>query len=335
MATIIDVARRASVSIATVSRVLSKRDPVSEEMRERVLRAVEQLGYEPNRAARSLRTLRAAKILVTVPDISNPFFANVIRGAEEAARAEGYSVVLGDTRHDPALENQYAAMVRQREVDGLVFLGHRLPDTLQAIIAERGGSAPVVNGCEYAPGLSVSSVHIDNSAAGVDATEHLIGLGHRRIGVITGPLISPISSDRLDGVRKAVARHRLGEELRVRNGDFSVQSGYDEARRLLETDPVTAIFCFSDEMAIGAMKAVRDAGLSCPRDISIVGFDDIRFASFLQPALTTIAQPSTEIGKRTVNILLKIIAGKRDRASIVTLPHQLIVRESTAKARAR
>ncbi len=158
MPTIIDVARHASVSIATVSRVLSKRERVSDAIKKRVLQAVEQLGYEPNRAARALRTLRAAKILVTVPDISNPFFANVIRGAEETARAAGYGVVLGDTRHDPALENQYAAMLGQREVDGLVFLGHRLPETLRSMIEATGGRAPVVNGCEYDPELGVSSV---------------------------------------------------------------------------------------------------------------------------------------------------------------------------------
>ena len=334
MATIFDVARQAEVSIATVSRVLSKRDPVSDEMRDRVLHAVAQLGYEPNRAARTLRTLRASKILVTVPDISNPFFSNVIRGAEAAARAAGYSVVLGDTRHDPALENQYCAMLRQREVDGVVFLGHRLPDALQPLVAERGAQAPVVNGCEYSPDLGVSSVHIDNAAAGMEATEHLISLGHRRIGVITGPLISPISRDRLEGARQAMKRRRLISGLSTGNGDFSVESGYRAARTLLETERVTGIFCFSDEMAIGAMKTVRDAGLACPRDVSIVGFDDIRFASFLQPALTTIGQPMTEIGKRAVGILLQIIAGKRTRKSI-TLAHELIVRESTAAARPR
>jgi len=335
MATIIDVARRASVSIATVSRVLSKRNPVSDQRRDRVLAAVAELGYEPNRAARSLRTLRAAKILVTVPDISNPFFASVIRGAEAAARAAGYSVIVGDTANDSVLENQYSAMLRQREVDGLVFLGHHLPDSLQSLIDERGGRAPVVNGCEYGPELGVSSVHIDNAAAGMEATEHLISLGHQRIGIVTGPLVSPLSRDRLSGVRKAVARRRLGDHLHVRNGDFSVESGYQEARTLLESERVTAIFCFSDEMAMGALKAARDVGLCCPRDVSVVGFDDIRFARFLQPALTTIAQPTTEIGKRAVTILLQIIAGKRARKTVVTLPHQLVVRESTAAARSR
>lgn len=335
MPTIFDVARRAEVSIATVSRVLSQRDRVSDGVKQRVLQAVEQLGYEPNRAARALRTLRAAKILVTVPDISNPFFANVIRGAEEAARAADYAVVIGDTRHDPALESQYAAMLPRKEVDGLVFLGHRLPETLKAMIAADRSHAPVVNGCEYSKELGVSSVHIDNAAAGAEATEHLISLGHRRIGVITGPLISPISRDRLNGVRDAVGRRKWGDEVRIRNGDFSVESGYAEATRLLDEDQVTAIFCFSDEMAIGALAAVRAAGLACPKDISVVGFDDIRFANYLKPALTTIAQPSTEIGKRAVRILLSIIEGKRERTTSQTLPHKLVIRESTGAMRKR
>jgi LacI family repressor for deo operon, udp, cdd, tsx, nupC, and nupG len=335
MPTIFDVARQAEVSIATVSRVLSQRDPVSQSVRQRVLKAVEELGYEPNRAARALRTLRAAKILVTVPDISNPFFANVIRGAEEAARAADYAVVIGDTRHDPALESQYAAMLPRKEVDGLVFLGHRLPETLQAMIAADGARAPVVNGCEYSKELGVSSVHIDNAAAGAEATEHLISLGHRRIGVITGPLISPISRDRLNGVRDAATRRKLVDELRIRNGDFSVESGHDEAARLIAEERVTAIFCFSDEMAIGALAAARAAKLSCPKDISIVGFDDIRFANYLEPALTTIAQPSTEIGKRTVKILLSIIDGKRERMTSQTLPHKLVIRNSTGPLKKR
>ena len=331
MNTIVDVARRAEVSTATVSRVLSQPAIVSPATRERVLKAVADLGYEPNPAARALRTLRAQKLLVTLPDISNPFFAHVIRGAEEAARDAGYAVMLGDTRHDPELENQYAAMLRRREVDGLVFLGHRLPDSLAAAVAETPGLLPVVNGCEYSPELGVSSVHIDNAAAGEEATQHLIALGHTRIGVITGPLISPISRDRLDGVRQAAAT-APATDLSIRNGDFSVESGFAEAKALL-AKKVTALFCFSDEMAIGALDAVRSRGLACPADVSIVGFDDIRFARYLAPALTTIAQPMSEIGRRCVELLIQIIGGQLTTPSIITLPHHLVVRGSTGPAR--
>ena len=329
MPTIIEVARAAGVSTATVSRVLSHPGRVTEGTRLRVMEVVERLGYHPNVAARSLRTHKAAKILVTVPDISNPFFASVIRGAEEAARDADYAVVLGDTRHDPALENQYADMLGRREVDGLLFLGHRLPDRLRSLVAKRGGRAPVVNGCEYSPDLGVPSVHIDNAAAGRDAMAHLVALGHRDIGIITGPLVGPISRDRLAGARDVAVHHGLTDRLRVAEGDFSVQSGHDHAAMLI-AQGVTALFCFSDDMAMGAVGAVRAAGLRCPDQVSVLGFDDIAMARFLDPALTTVAQPKEAIGREAMRMLLAILDGEGGNASSLTLPHELIVRSSTA-----
>ncbi len=332
MPTILEVAAMAGVSTATVSRVLSKRDRVTEQTRERVLDAVKALGYTPNVAARTLRTLRAAKILLTVPDISNPFFASVIRGAEEAAREAGYAVVVGDTRHDPLLEDQYAEMVARREVDGLIFLGHRLPESLQPLLTREGPVAPVVNGCEYSPELGVPSVHIDNAGASSDAVEHLIGLGHRRIGIITGPPLSPISRDRCAGAVETVECHGLKEFLELRIGDYSASSAFDHTRDLLAAG-VTAIFCFSDEMALGALSAISEAGLSCPADISVVGFDDLPLSRFFQPGLTTVAQPKAMIGQRTVELLVDILRGKPVEPSHVTLPHELVIRNSTGPSR--
>ena len=331
MPTIIEVAAMAGVSTATVSRVLSRPEQVSEATRLHVLEIVRQSGYAPNVAARSLRTLRAAKILLTVPDISNPFFASVIRGAEEAARDAGYSVVVGDTRHDPVVEDQYADMLSRREVDGLIFLGHRLPDSLAPLLAREGAAAPIVNGCEYSPGLGVPSVHIDNAAAGAEAIDHLAGLGHRAIGVITGPEISPISRDRLTGVRQAIDRHGLSTGLCVRVGDYSAGSGFALAGQLL-AEGVTALFCFSDEMALGALSAVDDAGLTCPGNVSVMGFDDLPLARYFRPALTTIAQPKGMIGRRTVELLVDILRGVDCPAEQVTLDHDLVVRSSTARA---
>jgi len=331
MTTIVDVARHAQVSIATVSRTLSRPEGVKQELRERVLIAIDALGYVPNRTARSLRTQSASKILVTVPDISNPFFANIIRGAEEVARNAGYGVVLGDTRHDEALENQYAQMLRRKEVDGLLFLGHRLPETLASMIAANPGAAPVVNGCEYSPELTVSSVHIDNAAAGADAMDYLLSLGHRRIGIITGPLASPLSRDRLDGAMRTAERQGDPDLVRVAHGDFSIQSGADAAAGLIADHGVTALFCFSDEMAMGALDAARRAGLACPDDISVLGFDDIRFARYLTPALSTIAQPSTAIGTEAMSLLLRVIDGEQTATKSITLPHELIVRKSTGR----
>ena len=329
MATIIDVAAKAGVSTATVSRVLSQPDRVAEPTRARVIAAVRALDYRPNGAARTLRTLRAAKLLLTVPDISNPFFASVIRGAEEAARDAGYAVVVGDTRHDPEVEDQYAEMLSRREVDGLIFLGHRLPASLAPLLALAGRAAPVVNGCEYSPDLGVPSVHIDNAAASADALDHLFGLGHRAIGLVTGPEISPISRDRLAGALRAADDRGRRDGLIVRIGDYSARSGCDHARDLI-AHGVTALFCFSDEMAMGALSAVGDAGLSCPADVSVMGFDDLPLARYFQPPLTTIAQPKGLIGRRAVELLVDILRGAGGTCEQVTLPHALVLRGSTA-----
>ncbi|MBW8812685.1 MAG: LacI family DNA-binding transcriptional regulator [Caulobacterales bacterium] len=331
MATIQDVARSAGVSTATVSRVLSAPERVTEATRARVLAAVEDLGYAPNMAAKMLRTLRTEKILVTVPDISNPFFSQVIRGVEEAAKAAGYSVLLGDTRHEPAREEQYASMLRRKEADGLIFLGHRLPEAAADMVAAQGARAPIVNGCEYSPELRVSSAHIDNAQAAAEAMDHLYALGHRRVGVITGPLGSPLSRDRLAGAEAAAARHGRAGDLRVVTGDFSIEAGVEQATALLDRAPApTAIFCFSDEMAMGALSALRRRGLRCPQDVSLVGFDGIRFAAFLDPALTTVSQPMERIGHEVVGLLLEILRGEAGAPRHVTLPHTLVVRGSTA-----
>lgn len=329
MPTIIEVAALAGVSTATVSRVLSRPEQVSEDTRRHVLAVVRSSGYAPNVAARSLRTLRAAKILLTVPDISNTFFASVIRGAEEAARDAGYSIVVGDTRHDPEVEDQYADMLSRREVDGLIFLGHRLPGALGPLLSREGGAAPIVNGCEYSADLGVPSVHIDNAAAGGDAIDHLIDLGHRAIGVVTGPEASPISRDRLAGAVAAAERHGLRDALHIATGDYAAGSAYDQTQRLLGHG-VTAIFCFSDEMAMGALGAIGAAGLSCPRDVSVIGFDDLPLARYFQPPLTTIAQPKGLIGRRAVELLVDILRGHDRPHRQVTLRHDLVIRHSTA-----
>lgn len=336
MATIQDVARSAGVSTATVSRVLSAPELVADGTRQKVMTAVTALGYAPNQAAKMLRTLKTEKILVTVPDISNPFFSQVIRGVEQAAQAAGYSVLLGDTRHEPEREERYGEMLRRKEADGLIFLGHRLPDSLAEMVRAMGPSAPIVNGCEFSPGLAVSSAHIDNERAAAEAMEHLYDLGHSRIGVLTGPLASPINRDRLAGVHTAASASGHAASLQVDTGDFSIESGLEQALALLEMTPrLTALFCFSDEMAMGALEALRARGLHCPRDVSIVGFDDIRYARHLDPPLTTIGQPMDRIGHEAVRLLLDILSGRAAALEQVTLPHELVVRGSTARCSER
>jgi LacI family repressor for deo operon, udp, cdd, tsx, nupC, and nupG len=290
------------VSTATVSRVLSQPSVVAPDTRRKVLQAVELLDYAPNSAAKNLRTLRTGKVLVTVPDISNPFFSLILQGIEDVAQRGGYAVLLGDTQHDEEREDRYALMLKRKEADGLIVLGHRLPGEAAALVrAMAPRCAPVVNGCEFSPKLGIPSVHIDNAKAAAEAMDHLYRLGHRRIGIITGPLVSPLSRDRLLGRR----------------------------------EPPTAIFCFNDEMAMGAIETARRRGLRVPLDVSVVGFDDIRFARCIDPPLTTIAQPMRAIGEGTVRLLLHILNGDDGVApESVTLPHTLTVRSSTAPPRA-
>lgn len=329
MATITEVARVAGVSSATVSRALSHPNLVSAKTRVRVLDVVERLGYAPNATAAALRTTRTRKIIVTVPDISNPFFSRVIQGVEEAAQDMGYTVLLGDTRNQEEREEQYAAMLGRHEADGFIFLGHRLPSTFARLIARDGHRAPIVNGCEFSPSLGVSSAHIDNAAAARAAAETLYDLGHRDVAVITGPLQSPLSRDRLVGAHAAAEARGLTARVRVAHGDFTLESGRRCAHELIKgPDRPTAIFCFSDEMAIGALSALRSVGLQCPQDISILGFDDIAMARYIEPPLTTIRQPMRQIGRQTVKLLVAIIDGTATASVNITLPHRLIVRQS-------
>jgi LacI family repressor for deo operon, udp, cdd, tsx, nupC, and nupG len=330
-----EVAKRAGVSTATVSRVLSRPDVVSPDTRVRVLKAVERLGYAPNSAAKNLRTLKSRKLLVTVPDISNPFFALILQGIEDTAQKNGYAVLLGDTQHDELREERYALMLKQKEADGLIFLGHRLPKVAASVVQEMAPlCAPIVNGCEFSAELGVPSVHIDNARAASEAMQHLYGLGHNTIGVVTGPLVSPLSRDRLEGALSSARRQGGDDAVIVMHGDFSIKSGAEAADGLLGLpNPPTAIFCFNDEMAMGVIDTARRRGLHVPRDLSVVGFDDIRFAQCTDPPLTTIAQPMREIGEGTVRLLLSILNGTRIAPVSVTLPHTLQVRGSTAPPR--
>src|SRR5262245_34192022 len=299
------------------------------------MQAVERLGFTPNAISKSLRTLRTGKLIVTVPDIANPFFSLILKGIEDAAQREGYNVLVGDTQHEEEREERYAEMLKRKEADGLIFLGHRLPKEAVSImksVAPR--CAPVVNGCEFSPRLGIPSVHIDNAKAAAEAMAHLYSLGHRRVGIVTGPLVSPLSRDRLHGATQQARRAGAGRGLLVVHGDFSIESGVAAGDRLSKGRPApTAVFCFNDEMAIGVLNAARQRGLAVPRDVSVIGFDDIRFAQYSEPALTTVAQPMREIGERLVRMILDILEGGVANPASITLPHRLVLRATTGPVR--
>ncbi|AMV11266.1 LacI family transcriptional regulator [Geobacillus thermoleovorans] len=327
MASIKDVAKRANVSTATVSRVLRNAGNVTEETRQRVLEAIEALNYQPNVLGRYLRRMETETVLVVVPDITNPFFSKVLRGIEAVALKHGYQVLLGDTQNDVRLEEQYLNLLPQRQVDGMIFLTARIGKEL---VEEMARQFPIVLACEYLEGADIPTVSIDNISSARKATEHLIRLGHCRIAHLSGPMNIILSRDRLRGYQQALAQHELeADAALVQEGDFTYESGYNLTLKLLALEkPPTAIFAANDEMAIGAIKAVRHRGGRVPDDVAVVGFDDIQMASIFEPSLTTIAQPMFEIGQKAMELLLALIEGTSARRRQLVLPDRLVIRDS-------
>lgn len=333
MSSIKDVARLAGVSTATVSRTLAEPDKVAAQTRDKVRDAIRRSGYVRNELARSFRMQSTQTILVLVPDIGNPFYSLIIQGLEEVARRHGYRLLLGDTQNHPEREGEYLQGVMQRQVDGVISLGHTLPSPLPL---KDGRPVPLVMACEYLHDTSVTSVSIDNVAAAKLATRHLLDLGHRRIAFINGPAATPLSKDRLRGYRAALREAGISyDSALVVRGDFSLASGERATAALLHGKrKFTALFAASDAMAIGAIKTLRAHGIDVPRAVSVVGFDDIEFAQYVDPPLTTVHQPRRDIGRATMARLIASLDGSAAPERVV-LGHELVVRGSTARVRRR
>jgi len=329
-----DVARIAGVSTATASRALERPQAVAEETKRRVLEAVASSGYIPNISARNLRKMETRLVTILIPDVTNPFFNEIVRGVEQVAREHGYSVLLADTENLPGQEAAYGNLLAARRTDGLILLNGRVPTGLLPQDQPRGTTPPVVVACEYVTNIDLPTVQIDNIDAARKATQHLLDLGHRRIGFITGPLWNVLSRDRLHGHRDALLDAGLTfDDALVAQGNFSIASGVTAASQLLGlAERPSAIFASNDEMAIGAIRAARDRGLRVPEDVSVVGFDDIRFAAFVDPPLTTVSQPGNEIGRTAMTLLLTILAGQPVQQRRIILPTHLELRASAIKA---
>jgi LacI family transcriptional regulator, repressor for deo operon, udp, cdd, tsx, nupC, and nupG len=322
-----DVANLANVSTATVSRVLANKDTVSEETKAKVLEAVNKLNYLPNLLGRQLRKLETNTILVVVPDITNTFFSEVLRGIAQAARQNGYRVLLADTQNYIDSELDFLNYLRQKQVDGVILLTAR---TDSGLIQEFSHDYPIVLACEYYEGSSIPTVSIDNISSSRKITDHLIQLGHRRIAHISGPLNVVINRDRLKGYKQALAQHSLEmEPVLFQEGDFTIESGYNLMKKLLAVEHApTAVFAANDAMAIGAVQAIKSSGLQVPGDIAVVGFDDIQMASILEPSLTTIAQPVFEIGVTSMNLLARLMKKEEIQKRHFVLEDKLVIRES-------
>ena len=335
MANIRDVADNAGVSVATVSRTLQQPERVSPKTRSKVMAAVQAVGYKPNLMAVKFRSGKTHNLVVLVPTVANVFFARVISGMQEAAAELGYSILLANTLGNNDIENHYAKMVSTSQADGLIQL--RAHNPFDASMINDNGLLPMVNACEVIDDGQYPVVSLDNRAAAKAMTQHLISLGHKRIAMIKGPNSSPLTQERLNGYKDALRDANIDfDESLLLDGDFTLQAGYNAGVTISElNDRPSAVFCENDETAIGAMQAFKQADLHVPNDISVAGFDDIAFSAFVDPPLTTIAQPAEEFGRTAVTLLVDLLNGKIRKAPKVIMPFELIVRESTGSVSTR
>jgi len=333
-ATIRDIADLAGVSIATVSRVLNERPDVAPDTRENVLQVVREHGFSTNRGARGLSSGRTGIIGLTLPLVNGPYFGPLLSGASEALYEQDMRIMLCPTLHEHDREVSLLERLMRGTTDGAILM---LPEESAGELRglQRQGFPFVVVDPRELPPEGIPCVSAQHAAGAKQATEHLLGLGHRRIGAITGAPGWYATEERLIGFRGALAAAGiLLEPELVAHGDWLIPLGTQAAEQLLALpDPPTAIFAFNDNMAIGALHAARKRGLSVPDDLSVVGFDDTDQALIVTPTLTTVRQPLAEMGRMGVSLLGRILDGQRVDALRLELSTTLVVRESTARPR--
>lgn len=329
-----EIAKEARVSPATVSRVLRNPELVTEDKRTRVLEVVKRTGYTPNSLGVSLRMSKTYNLVAIIPDVISVFNYPVIRAIESIALEKGYSLLLGDTQEKESRERSFANMVRSRQADGILLFCSRLPFDIdpERTLAEQ--LPPLVNACEPVDIEGIPSVNIDNVAAAEDAVNYLLSLGHRRIGVIAGNMSVPSTKSRLEGYKRALANADIQfDEQLVQIGNYALAGAAEATRNLAQlANRPTAIFAFSDEMGMSCMSTLHKMGFKIPQDFSVMGFDNIRYAEYCSPSLTTMAQPMTEIGIACMELLLPQLNGEPMTSVKRILPHTLMVRESTGLA---
>lgn len=330
--TIIDVARKAGVSKSTVSRVLTG-GPVSPETKARVLEAMRALNYQPNVTARGLVGKGSRLIGVLVSDVTDPYYSELMRGMEDAALRRQYDLLIYSTRWEPERELACLRRLASRRVDGVIMVGGRRIDDPGYVATCRqlvGANRPLLLIDRGLRGASVPVIEVDNVGGARRATEHLIALGHRRIAHIAGPGDMAAAGDRIEGYRSALAAAGIPTDPElIQPGDFRKQGGYAATVRLLQLkERPTAIFAANDLMALGAWKALMDHGLAVPRDVALVGFDDIELLEQAEVPLTTVRQPRYAMGRRAVEELIGLLENAPPKQLAIMLPVELIVRRS-------
>ena len=339
--TVYDIAREANVSVATVSRVLNDTAPVKASTRERILAIIKKYQFQPNALARSLISKATGMIGMILPDITNPFFPEVFKGAEVEARANGYTFFLCDTEGDYQRESEYLSILKEKRVDGIIFLGGRInlarcSRELAEEVAELSKQIPVVLVNGNLPSGRLHRVMTDEAAGAELAAQHLIDLGHRDIAFIGGFAHMSTTAQKVRAFVRKMKEHGLPVRKEwLLHGDFSVESGKRLMGKLIAMkERPSAVLCVNDFTAVGAVKEAVGQGLRIPDDISVVGYDDTHLSTAIIPELTTVAQQTYELGKQAVQVLHRLINGEKTK-KVTLLRPQLIVRQSTGPWRTR
>ncbi len=327
-----DVAKLADVSTATVSRALATPERVSPEARARVLEAIAKTGYVPNPAARTLRSQKTYMVLVVLPDLANTFFSKILRGIEETLFEAGYGMIISDLDGSPEKEAHFAAFTAAGRVDGAILLnGHLFGQSRDGEGQPARLTIPLVAACEAIPGADIPQIEIDNRGAASRMTQHLASLGHRSIAYVSGPAGNILERERFQGYKDGLAATGLPfDPALVIPGDYTIEAGVAAGQDLVtRSSRPTAVFCTSDEMAIGLTRTLLSASLRVPDDISVAGFDDIEFAAVAEPSLTTIRQPRRELGQAAATALIDLLQG-RPTPKRIRLDTELVIRDSVA-----
>ncbi|MGA9392696.1 MAG: LacI family DNA-binding transcriptional regulator [Candidatus Sulfotelmatobacter sp.] len=330
-ATMMDIAKDLKVSVVTVSKVLRNQGRISDATRKRVLRRAKELNYQMNWVARSLVTRRTFTIGLLLPEFAHPFFAEIARAVARTVRPHGYHVVISSFEEDPELEASEASSLLTRQVDGLIIASAQPPRHLAMFKAVQERNIPYVLIDRPVPGLRACFVGVDNYAIGELATSHLIERGCHRIAHLRGPELG-IATERLEGYRRALSKAGFHHDPRyIVEAGHRDDTGYEAMRQLLAVRPLAdGVFCYNDPVAIGAMKAILEAGLKLPCDISVVGAGNVRFSDVLAVPLTTIDQGTSQIGTLAAELLITRIGSKRVlRPQTILIPPKLVEREST------
>lgn len=331
--TIKDVAKIAGVSVATVSRVINGTKPVSEETSKRVLDAIKETNFVPNAAARSLVVKKTKMIGIVLNDITNVYFGELVKGIDATAKYFDYNIILCNSNDNEKVELDNLFLLKEKGVDGIIYTAHKY---IRKEVKEFIDTCKVPIVSLNRPCKNALSIRVDNYLESLEATKYLISLGHKNIGFISGYTDDDASGqERLRGYKKGLLDNNIRfKPTMVVEGNYTVKSGYDACEKLLILNKgITAIFCANDEMAFGAINCVIDRGLNVPEDISIMGFDDIKYASYFRPKLTTVHQPIYEIGEMSTIMLIKQINKEEIMEKDVIVKGGIVVRESTGKVK--